>query len=81
MINVLLEKFNRIHPVSEELKQRLQEAGYEKKYHAGQIVLPEGQVANNLGFVMSGLARSYLLIGKDDISTRFMTEGHFITSW
>lgn len=81
MIEPLLERLNKFHPLSAALTERISSATKMVTYHAGDYILKEGQVCNKACLVIKGLARSYYIKEDKDITSRFMDEGFIITSW
>ncbi len=81
MIEALLERLNKFHPLSAELTERISSATKMVTYQAGDYILKEGQVCNKACLVIKGLARSYYINEDKDITSRFMDEGFIITSW
>ncbi len=81
MIEVLLEKLNKLHPLGPALTERVGSITKIVTYPAGDFILKEGQVCKEACLVVKGLARSYYIIEGRDITSRFMDEGFIITSW
>lgn len=81
MIEILLERLNKLHPLGPELTERIKSVTKIVTYRAGDYILKEGQVCNKACLVVKGLARSYYIIEGRDITSRFMDEGFIITSW
>ncbi len=81
MIEALLERLNKFHPLSAALTERISSATKMVTYQAGDYILKEGQVCNKACLVIKGLARSYYINEDKDITSRFMDEGFIITSW
>lgn len=81
MIESLLERINKFHPLSAELTERISSVTKFVTYQAGDFILKEGQVCNKACLVIKGLARSYYINEDKDITSRFMDEGFIITSW
>ncbi|MBK6382310.1 MAG: Crp/Fnr family transcriptional regulator [Chitinophagaceae bacterium] len=81
MIEPLLERLNKFHPLNAALTERISSATNMVTYHAGDYILKEGQVCNKACLVIKGLARSYYIKEDKDITSRFMDEGFIITSW
>lgn len=81
MIEILLERLNKLHPLGPELTERMRLVTKIITYRAGDYILKEGQVCNKACLVVKGLARSYYINEGRDITSRFMDEGFIITSW
>lgn len=81
MIEVLLEKLNKLHPLGPELTNRVSSITKIVTYPAGDFILKESQVCKEACLVVKGLARSYYINEGRDITSRFMDEGFIITSW
>lgn len=81
MIEKMLERFNQLHPLSDELKERIISVFTVKEYPKKSIILHEGQVANHASVVLKGLARAFYVVDGKEITSRFMDEGFIITSW
>ena len=81
MIEALLERLNKFHPLCAALTERILSATKTVTYQAGDYILKEGQVCNKACLVIKGLARSYYINEDKDITSRFMDEGFIITSW
>lgn len=81
MIEAMLQKFESLHPLSAELRDRLQQIFSVKEYPRKTCLLHEGQVADYGCFVLKGLARAYYISDGKEITSRFMAEGFIITSW
>jgi len=81
MIEALLEKLNKFHPLGRELTEKVRSVTKIITYPAGDFILKEGLVCNKACLVVKGLARSYYINEGRDITSRFMDEGFIITSW
>jgi len=80
MIAGLLNFFNRHATVTpqdiEELMEFVEIRSYDKKVKLTDI----GEVAENIHFILSGLARKYFFKGKQEIITHIVKEGGLISS-
>jgi CRP-like cAMP-binding protein len=81
MIEKMLSAFHRLHPLADEMKERLIAITTIREYPKKHMLLQEGQVADYAYFVVKGLARAYYINDGKEITTRFMDEGFIITSW
>ena len=81
MIERMFEAFERLHSLSNEVKQRLVEITHIQSFPKKHLLLKEGETANHAYFVFKGLARAYYISDGKEITSRFMDEGFVITSW
>jgi CRP/FNR family transcriptional regulator, anaerobic regulatory protein len=81
MIEPMLQKFESLYPLSEDLRDRLQQIISVKEYPKKSCLLQEGHVADHACFVLKGLARAYYVSDGREVTSRFMDEGFIITSW
>lgn len=81
MTEKLIERLNSLHPLNDELKDKLSAIIYTVEYNAGEHILREGDTCRRIALVVKGLTRSYYLIDGKDITSRFMDEGFILTSW
>lgn len=81
MFERLVSHINRLHPMTEEMTLTLRSLVKMTNYKAGEKILREGEVCNKAYFVVKGLIRSYYMSEDRDITSRFMEEENFITSW
>lgn len=81
MIEKMLAAFDRLHPLSEAMRERLSVIAQIKSYNKNDVLLKEGDVANHACFVLKGLARAYYVTEGRTVTSRFMDEGFMITSW
>ncbi len=80
MVNSLVVLLQSIVPLSDELMQFLAEKLETKNYDSGDLLLHEGQVANNIAFIEKGMVRSYYFKDNEKITSWFMKEGDVIIS-
>lgn len=73
--------FERLQPLSEEIKQRLEAITNIQSFPRKHSLLKDGETANYACFVIKGLARAYYINDGKEITSRFMDEGFIITSW
>ena len=81
MIEKLIARLNGLHPMSEELTQRIMSITRITSHTKKTILLKEGEINNHICMVISGLVRSYYLNEEKEITSRLMEEGFIITSW
>ena len=81
MIEKLIARLNGLHPMSEELTQRIMSITRITSHPKKTILLKEGEINNHICMVISGLVRSYYLNEEKEITSRLMEEGFIITSW
>jgi len=77
----MISRFNDLFPLTEALKERLEQVIKVKEYPKKHLLLQEGKVADSACFVLKGLARAYYIADGKEITSRFMDEGFIITSW
>ena len=76
----LFRYFRSIHPLSEALRDHLEDIVKEKKLTRRDYLLKAGQVCGNIYFVEKGLLRSYYVSEGREISSGFMKEGDICIS-
>ncbi|MFT3677511.1 MAG: Crp/Fnr family transcriptional regulator [Chitinophagaceae bacterium] len=81
MIEKLLDRLNALHPMDEQLTERIKEVTLISTYPAKTYLLRDGQICDRACMVVKGLARAYYVNEDRDITSRFMDEGFIITSW
>jgi len=81
MIEKLIARLNGLHPMSEELTQKIMSITRITSHTKKTILLKEGEINNHICMVISGLVRSYYLNEEKEITSRLMEEGFIITSW
>ena len=81
MIEKLIARLNGLHPMSEELTQKVMSITRITSHPKKTILLKEGEINNHICMVISGLVRSYYLNEEKEITSRLMEEGFIITSW
>ena len=70
----LFKYLRSIHPLSEALRDRLEDIVKEKNITRKDYLLRAGQTCTNIYFVERGLLRSFYLKGGKEISSHFMKE-------
>lgn len=76
----LLRYLRSIHPLSEALRDHLEDIVKEKELSRKEYLLRAGQICSNIYFIESGLLRSYYFKGGKEVSSCFMKEGDICTS-
>jgi CRP-like cAMP-binding protein len=76
----LLQLFNSIIPISDELEKRLSETLQTNTYPKKYLLLKEGQVCNYIYFIEKGFLRSYYINHDKEITGWFMKENDIIVS-
>jgi len=74
-MNQMFKILRSIHPVSENLRDYLDDNLKEKKVKKREILLKEGQLCGSLYFVHQGILRGYYSKGGKEISCLFFKEG------
>lgn len=67
--------------MGEELADEIRSLARDICFKPGEYILREGQVCNRACLIAKGLTRSFYIIDGIDITSRFMQEGHIVTSW
>lgn len=80
MLEELIEHLNNIHPLSPGLIKDIWEFGQIKEYKKDDLILKEGGVANYTSYVLKGAVRSYYIKDDEEITTKFLQEGSYVTS-
>jgi CRP-like cAMP-binding protein len=81
MIEKMFFALSQLHPLTQEMKERLQNITEIREYPKKTLLLKEGQTSHHACFVFKGLARAYYLHDGREVTSRFMDEGFMITSW
>ena len=79
-METLLAVCEAIHPLSEPLREALQQLAQREEVDARQHLLQAGQVANRIYFLETGVVRGYYLKDGKEVSSWFMKEGDFVIS-
>jgi CRP/FNR family transcriptional regulator, anaerobic regulatory protein len=72
---MLFRYLRSIHPLSESLRDHLEDIVKEKRVARKDYLLRAGQTCGNIYFIEKGLLRSYYVKGPKEISSWFMKEG------
>lgn len=81
MLEPIFERFNLIHPLSTEVKERFEQAFKIITCSKGEHLLREGDVCNHMYYILKGIVRVYYNKDGLEITSRLMSEGYFITSF
>jgi len=81
MIENLIARLNALHPMDEELTEKIRSVARLVDYPKKSFLLRDGETCDKACMVVKGLARAYYISGDKDITSRFMDEGFIITSW
>ena len=76
----LLRYFRGIQPLSEGLRDNLEDTLRQKNIDKKDFLLKAGQVCGNIYFVEKGLLRSFYIKDEKEISSRFSKEGDICVS-
>lgn len=80
-INELIKYLETFGTLSKEEKLYLTELIKVKEYKSGEIFLQSGQVAQEIGFIISGIFRYFFYDNKgNEITSYFMSERQFVTN-
>jgi len=80
LLSNVLEYFNSIVPVPQELVDDLVKYAEIREYKKNEFILKEGKVSDYTSWILKGLVRSYYNKGAEEITTKFLWEGAPITS-
>ena len=81
MIEKMLAAFELLHPLTDDIKQRLTGITDVQLFPKKHLLLREGETSIHAYFVFKRLARAYYIADGKEITSRFMDEGFIITSW
>ena len=84
MVQLLIDRLNGLvipDQMPEPLIQSIHAFSEVKTFSEGEHILRKGQVCHGAVFLAKGLARSYYLLEKKEVTSRLMEEGFIITSW
>jgi len=76
----LFEYFSRFATLSQEEKEAIAESMVARKCLKDEFLRKEGQYTSNTFFVLEGLVRQYKIVGNEEITTNFFSEGDWIIS-
>lgn len=80
MPNKLVEYFRQIHPLSDVEAQAIEDSMVLKSFAKGTVLLSEGQISTECYFVWEGCVRQYYLVGGEEKTNNFFTEGQWVIS-
>ena len=78
MIQQFIDSLQAITPISASLTKHFETVVHVQKLKQGHVLLSEGQIADRLFFINSGLVRAYCVEKNDEITTIFATDNEFI---
>ena len=77
----LLQEISQKCFLSPELQQRIKKCFEERSVKKGEKILVQGNKANYLYFIKTGVLQNYYYLDGKQISSWFYNENQFITSW
>ncbi len=80
MLTPVIDYFNSISKMPEELINDLLELTTIKEFKKDDFILKAGKVSNHTSWILKGLVRHYYLKDTEEITTKFLWEGAPITS-
>lgn len=80
MITHVIEYFNSICNMPDELVTDLERLVVIKDLKKDECILKAGKVSNHASWILKGLVRSYYLKDTEEVTTKFLWEGATITS-
>ncbi len=80
MISNVFETLEKIQPLSDAVKNAIDEIVEYKEYAKDEIILKPGQVSKHTQFIVKGIAKGYFVHNDMEVNTRFMSEGDTMTS-
>lgn len=80
MEHKLLAYFSSISPLSEEEAAAIAETIVTRPYKKGDVLLREGDISNEVYFVLEGCVRQYYLVDGEEKTVNFFTEGQWVIS-
>ena len=80
MLETFLNYIDSVYKMSDESKNALAAHIYIKEFEAEEFILKAGTTANFACLIASGLVRSYYIKNDEEVTTKFLPEGSFITS-
>ena len=79
-MEMLLDYFNKVHPISEELREYLIEHVNVKVLSRKDKLLKAGHICRHIYFIESGMLRCYYMKGNTEVNSWFMKECDFAVS-
>lgn len=80
MIGPVIDYFNSITVLPEELIKDIIECTEVKEYKKDEYILRSGKISNHTSWILKGLIRSYYEKDGEEITTKFLWEGAPVTS-
>lgn len=75
MNHILVEIMSKLTQLSENEKMDIEHSFPIKTYEKGALLMREGQIARNAYYVIQGIVREYELVGGEEKTTAFYSEG------
>lgn len=80
MEHKLLGYFSSISPLSEEEATAIAATIVTRSFKKGTVLLREGEISNEVYFVLDGCVRQYYLVDGEEKTFNFFTEGQWVIS-
>lgn len=80
MIELLLEHFSKIKPLTDTEKSAIRNNSVVREFPSGELLLKEGSRQAETFFVLKGCVRRYKLLNGEEITTGFYKENQWIIS-
>lgn len=80
VIAQILQQLNKLHPLSEALKQALIDHSFEARIKKGQHLLREGDYSKYFYFLITGIVTGYRKIGQKKLITFICVDGDIISA-
>lgn len=80
MIEPVIDYFNSITPLPEELVKEIIHYTEVREYKKEDFILRAGKISNHTSWILKGLIRSYYERDGEEITTKFLWEGAPVTS-
>ncbi len=80
MLRPVIDYFNSITPLPDELVNDITKYAVIKEYKKDEFILKAGTISNYTSWILQGLVRSYYLKDIEEITTKFLWDGAPITS-
>ncbi len=80
MLTSVIDYFNSISPMPDELIDDLLKHTVIKEFKKDEFILKAGKVSNHTSWILKGIVRHYYLKDTEEITTKFLWEKAAITS-
>lgn len=80
MEDKLRKYFQRIMPLSDEEVDAIMETTSIQPYKKGTVLLKEGQISNEVYFVLEGCVRQYFVVNGEERTNNFFTDEQWVIS-